>query len=173
MNFGRAGGSTAGGSWTASLGSGSGAGFSGGLAGGSGGGAASALGDGGGAGSGGGAGAVDVRRSSGGCGGVGAGAGSGAGLASFSPFMTWLRSLSDTVSIGIASELSVNLGAEPKPNRIAASSAPCSVAEPAKLQYVRRSSNAAPGYCLIGSVTRATFLNPAEVTAAMISATRP
>ena len=31
----------------------------------------------------------------------------------------------------------------------------------------------APGYRLIGSVTRATFLNPADVTVAMISATRP
>jgi hypothetical protein len=47
------------------------------------------------------------------------------------------------------------------------------VAEPAKPEYDRRSSNAAPGYCLIGSVTRATFLYPAVVTAAMISATRP
>ena len=172
MNFGRTGGSTAGGSWTASLGSGSGAGFSGGLAGGSGAAprplwamaAARAQA---------GARAQWTRAGPRAAAGARRGAGSGAGLASFSPFMTWLRSLSDTVSIGIASELSVNLGAEPKPNRIAASSAPCSVAEPAKLQYVRRSSNAAPGYCLIGSVTRATFLNPAEVTAAMISATRP
>ena len=87
--------------------------------------------------------------------------------------MIWLRSLSEIVSIGMASGLSANFGAEAKPSRITASSAPCSAAEPVKLQYDRRSSNAAPGYCLIGSVTRATFLNPAEVTAAMISATRP
>ena len=69
--------------------------------------------------------------------------------------------------------VSANFGAEAKPSRSIASSAPCSAAEPAKFEYERRSSNAAPGYCLIGSVTRATFLNPAEVTAAMISATRP
>ena len=73
----------------------------------------------------------------------------------------------------MASGVSANLGAEAKPSRISASSAPCSAAEPAKFEYDRRSSNAAPGYCLIGSVTSATFLNPAEVTAAMISATRP
>ena len=103
----------------------------------------------------------------------GAGVGCGAGLASFSPLAIWLSSLSETVSIGIASGLSANCGAEAKPSRISASSAPCSAAEPAKFEYDRRSSNAAPGYCLIGSVTSATFLNPADVTAAMISATRP
>jgi hypothetical protein len=135
------------------------------------GGAASGLGGGVGVRSGGGAVSVEARRSGGGSG--GAGAGWGAGFASFSPLAIWLRSLSETVSIGMASELSSNRGAEARPNKIIASSAPCSAAEPAKFEYDRRSSNAAPGYCLIGSVTRATFLNPAEVTAAMISATRP
>ena len=101
------------------------------------------------------------------------GGGCGAGLASFSPFMTWLSSLNDIVSIGINSGLSANRGALAKPSRSSASTAPWSAAEPAKLEYGRRSSNAAPGYCLIGSVTRATFLYPAVVTAAMISATRP
>ena len=118
-----------------------------------------------------GVGSADDRNSGGGSG--GAGGGSGAGLASFSPFMIWLRSLSETISIGMASGLSSNRGAEARPSRIMASNAPCSAAELAKFQYDRRSSNAAPGYCLIGSVTRATFLNPAEVTAAMTSATRP
>jgi len=114
---------------------------------------------------------VDARKSAGGSGGVGVGC--GAGLASFSPLVIWLSSLNDTVSIGIASGLSVNLGALANPSSSSASSAPWSAAEPAKLEYDRRSSNAAPGYCLIGSVTRATFLYPAVVTAAMISATRP
>ena len=117
---------------------------------------------------------MDARKSAGGWGGVGGdGGGCGAGLASFSPFVIWLSSLNDTVSIGIASGLSVNLGALANPSKSSASSAPWSAAEPAKLEYDRRSSNAAPGYCLIGSVTRATFLYPAVVTAAMISATRP
>ena len=120
---------------------------------------------------GGGVGSADARRSGGGSG--GAGGGWRRGLASFSPLAIWLSSLSETVSTGMASGLSANLGAEANPSRISASSAPCIAAEPAKLQYDRRSSNAAPGYCLIGSVTRATFLNPADVTAAMISATRP
>jgi len=124
-----------------------------------------------GAGCGGGGGSVDARKSAGGWGGVGGGC--GAGLASFSPLVIWLSSLNDTVSIGIASGLSVNLGALANPSSSSASSAPWSAAEPAKLEYDRRSSNAAPGYCLIGSVTRATFLYPAVVTAAMISATRP
>ena len=128
------------------------------------GGGVSALGGGGGA-------SADARRSGGGSGGVGAGG--GAGLASFSPFMTWLSSLNDIVSMGIDSGLSANLGALAKPSRSSASTAPCRAVEPAKLEYDRRSSNAAPGYCLIGSVTRATFLYPAVVTAAMISATRP
>jgi hypothetical protein len=73
----------------------------------------------------------------------------------------------------MASGVSANRGAEAKPSRSSASNAPCSAVEPTKFEYDRRSSNAAPGYCLIGSVTKATFLNPAEVTAAMISATRP
>ena len=119
----------------------------------------------------GGVGSAEARRSGGGSG--GAGAGCGAGLAFFSPLAIWFSSLNETVSIGMASGVSANLGAEAKPSRINASSAPCSAAEPAKFEYDRRSSNAAPGYCLIGSVTRATFLNPAVVTAAMISATRP
>jgi hypothetical protein len=182
MNFGRTGGSTAA-SWMAAFGGGGGWGRSGGsgsasgggvvsaLGGGVGcGGAASGLGGGGGVGSGG-VGLVEARRSGGGVG--GAGAGCGAGFASFSPLAIWLRSLNETVSIGIASGVSANLGAEATPSRIIASTAPCSAAEPAKFAYDRRSSNAAPGYCLIGSVTSATFLNPAEVTAAMISATRP
>jgi hypothetical protein len=135
------------------------------------GGVGSALGGGVGAGCGGGVGSADVRRSGGGCG--GAGAGCGAGLAFFSPLAIWLSSLRETVSIAIASGLSANFRAEANPSRISASSAPCSAAEPAKPQYGCLSSNAAPGYCLIGSVTRATFLNPADVTAAMISATRP
>ena len=54
-----------------------------------------------------------------------------------------------------------------------ASTAPCSALELPKPDMAGRSSNAAPGYWLFGSVTRATFLNPAVVTAAMISATRP
>ena len=102
-----------------------------------------------------------------------AGADWGAGLASFSPLAIWLSSLSEMVSIGIASGVSANFGAEAKPSTSSASNAPCSAAEPARFEYDGRSSNAAPGYCLIGSVTKATFLNPAEVTAAMISATRP
>ena len=77
---------------------------------------------------------------------AGAGGGSGAGLASFSPFMIWLSSLSDTVSTGIASGLSSNFGAEAKPNRRKASSAPCRALEAAQDQYDRRSSKAAPGY---------------------------
>src|ERR1700722_1742995 len=190
MNLGRTGGST-GASWMASFGGGGGSGLSGGRGFGSG--AASALGGGVGVGGGvsalggvgaasalagcgggvgsGGVGSVEARRSGGGSG--GAGAGWGAGLAFFSPLAIWLSSLNETVSIGMASGLSANLGAEASPSRISASSAPCSAVEPAKLQYDRRSSNAAPGYCLIGSVTRATFLNPADVTAAIIFATRP
>ena len=136
-----------------------------------GGGAASGLGGGVGVGCGGGVGSAEARRSGGGGGGEGVAC--GAGLAFFSPLAIWLSSLSDTVSIAMASGLSANFGAAAKPSRSSASSAPCSAAEPAKFEYDRRSSNAAPGYCLIGSVTRATFLNPAEVTAAMISATRP
>src|SRR3984957_5196451 len=190
-NFGRTGGSTAA-SWMASFGGGNcGSGRSGGRGFGSG--AVSALGCGVGVGGGvsafggvgaraalggcgggvgcGGVGSVEARRSGGGVG--GAGADCGAGLASFSPLAIWLSSLSETVSIGIASGVSANFGAEATPSRSIASSVPCSAAEPAKFEYDRRSSNAAPGYCLIGSVTSATFLNPAEVTAAMISATRP
>ena len=180
MSFGRTGGST-GASWRASFGGGGGSGLSGGSGCGSGGGGASALGGGagfggaasalGGVGCGGGVGSADARGSGGGSG--GAGAGWGAGWAVFSPLAIWLRSLNETVSTGMASGLSANRGAETNPSRITARSAPCSAAEPAKLEYGRRSSNAAPGYCLIGSVTRATFLNPADVTAAMISATRP
>jgi hypothetical protein len=77
------------------------------------------------------------------------------------------------VSIGIASGLSANFGAEAKPSRIKATSAPCNAAEPASPLYDRPSPKTASGYRLIGSVTSATFLNPAVVTADMISATRP
>ena len=90
-----------------------------------------------------GAGSSAVRRS-GGVGGVGAGRGTG--LASFSPFMIWLSSDSETVSTAIDSGLSSNFGAEAKPSRISASSAPCSALETAKPRYDRRSSKAAPGY---------------------------
>ena len=79
---------------------------------------------------------MDARKSAGGSGGVGVGC--GAGLASFSPFMTWLSSLNDTVSIGIASGLSVNLGALANPSKSSASSAPWSAAEPAKLMTAVR-----------------------------------
>jgi hypothetical protein len=130
-----------------------------------------ASGFGGGVGAGGGVGSVDARKSGGGKGGEGVAG--GAGFASFSPLAIWLSSLIETVSIGIASGVSANFGAAATPSSSIASSVPCSAAEPAKFEYDRRSSNAAPGYCLIGSVTSATFLNPAEVTAAMISATRP
>ena len=75
--------------------------------------------------------------------------------------------------MGIASGVSANLGAEANPSRIIANTAACRAVDPAMPPYDRRSSNAASGYCLFGSVTSATFLNPADVTDAMISATRP
>ena len=73
------------------------------------------------------------RRAWASCGGSGGvGGGCGAGLASFSPLVIWLSSLSVTVSTGIASGLSANFGAEAKPSRRRASSAPCSAVEPAQ-----------------------------------------
>ena len=69
-----------------------------------------------------------------------------AGLASFSPFIIWFISLSDTVSTGINSGLSSKRGAEAKPRRMRARRAPCRTLEAAQAQYDRLSSNAAPGY---------------------------
>jgi hypothetical protein len=175
MILGRGGGCV-GASSATSLGGGAGSGLGGGDVSGLGGGAGSGRGGGIAAAvaGGGGAGVSAARSIGGGSGGVGgAGGGCGAGLASFSPLAIWLNSLNVIVSIAVDSGLSANLGAEARPRTIRTKSAPCSAMEPARPRYDRPPPKAASGYRLIGSVTSATFLNPAVVTADMISATRP
>ncbi len=79
----------------------------------------------------------------------------------FSPFMIWLKSVCEMVSIGTASGMSSSAGGDDSQrsgSRSAARIVPCPRAERAKPGREKSSFKAGPAYLSDCSVTRATFL---------------